>query len=419
MTKTKPTHPLHFGSGTVIVATIIVTLGTLLFSGSWIGWDLTWRSFGVTPLHPYFFDMHALTDHVACAKQGFNPYELNTCDPLLPFNYPPIWLWLSHLGIDGTDSAWISILMTVATLAVLVKLLKGRSIGDGVFASLAILSPSMMMGVERGNIDLLILAMVGGAALLVAEYRPVRMACAAALVSVAVVLKLYPVFCTALAARLNRGTLFFAVAVAAVSLVYFTAISGYLPVIRTNTPTTFLLSYGYKVPFLGVDQLAAEAHLGPAGLANTWLPITLTILTLILAAATAACLFRQGSFYCAVTNGVAGTAFLFGAGIYCGTYMLGSNFTYRLMFLLLCLPQILDWRGATLRNSDLTAGIAHALLIAVLAVLWLNGNATFMFVPQLIDWILIFGLTTILLLNLLRGAGHGWAVLPFAKRNKA
>src|SRR5579862_4966033 len=92
----------HFGSGTVIVAAILATLGTLLFFGNWIGWDLTWRSFGVTPLHPYFFDMHALTDHVACSTQGFNAYELNTCDPLMPFNYPPVWLWLSHVGIDGS-----------------------------------------------------------------------------------------------------------------------------------------------------------------------------------------------------------------------------------------------------------------------------------------------------------------------------
>ncbi len=245
---------------------------------------MTWRSFGVTPLHPYFFDMHALTDHIACSAQGFNAYELNTCDPLMPFNYPPVWLWLSHVGIDGSDLTWLSVVVTTGALAVLVTLLKGRSIGDGAIASLAILSPSMMMGIERGNIDLLILALVGGAAFLVAEYKPFRTACAAVLVSIAVVLKLYPVFCAAIATRLSRSTFHFAAVVVATSFAYFAVISGYLPIIRSNTPTTYLLSFGYKVPFLGLDQLLAESHLNPSGLANTWLPFGLTMLTLVLAA---------------------------------------------------------------------------------------------------------------------------------------
>ena len=66
--------------------------------------------------------------------------------------------------------------LTVAALGVLVALLKGRSIGEGALTSLAILSPSVMMGIERGNIDLFILALVGGAALIAAEHRPIRMA---------------------------------------------------------------------------------------------------------------------------------------------------------------------------------------------------------------------------------------------------
>ena len=45
-----------------------------------------------------------------------------------------------------------------------------------------------------------------------------------------------------------------------------------------------MLSYGYKVPFLGLDHLRAEAGLSAIGLANTWVPITLTIVTVLLAA---------------------------------------------------------------------------------------------------------------------------------------
>ena len=394
----------RIGSGTVIVSTIVVVLFVLLYFGDWVGWDLAWRSFGVTPLQPEFFDMHAVTDHAACTAKGFDAYVLNPCDSITPFNYPPVWLWLGYLGIDGSDSAWLAVLITVAALGVLVTLQKGRSIGEGVITSLAILSPSMMMGIERGNIDLFILALVGSAALIFAEHRPVRMVGAVALVGLAVVLKLHPVFCVALASRFSRRTFFFAVTLAAASLIYFVIISDYLPIIRHNTPSMSLLSYGYKVPFLGFDQLLAEVGRPRTGLANTWVPITAAILTVILAAAIALRAFRHSSSLCTVATGVAGTAFLFGAGIYCGSFMLGANFTYRLMFLLLCLPQLQDWRSGTFPDRDRTVAIANVLIVTVLVALWLNGNSIFMFVPQLTDWVLFLGLTTILLANFLNSA---------------
>jgi hypothetical protein len=55
--------------------------------------------------------------------------------------------------------------MIAATSIVLVLLFRGRPWYYGLMALTAIISPSVMMGVERGNLDLLILALVGLAAL--------------------------------------------------------------------------------------------------------------------------------------------------------------------------------------------------------------------------------------------------------------
>ena len=63
-----------------------------------------------------------------------------------------------------------------------------------------------------------------------------------------------------------------------------------------------------------------------------------------------------------IDQGVAGTAFLFGAGIYCGTYLLGTNFIYRLMFLLLCIPQLLNWLAP---NSERTSWVPEAGMLAL------------------------------------------------------
>jgi hypothetical protein len=98
--------------------------------------------------------------------------------------------------------------------------------------------------------------------------------------------------------------------------------------------------------------------------------------------------------------------FLFGAGIYCGSFMLGTNFTYRLMFLLLCMPQLQDWQIRR-DEGDTAVGIAElGLFGTVLGVLWLNGNANghsiFLLLPQLLDWFLFFCMAALLMLNFLR-----------------
>ncbi len=83
---------------------------------------------------------------------------------------------------------------------------------------------------------------------------------------------------------------------------------------------------------------------------------------------------------------------------------MGTNFVYRLMFLLLCLPQLLDWQVRP-GDGQKSAGLAElALLILLLGVLWSNGNANghsiFLVLPQLLDWSLFLCLAVVLMRNL-------------------
>jgi hypothetical protein len=324
------------------------------------------------------------------------------------FNIPPTWLSLGFFGVDGSDSSWLSAAVISATMIVMVLLLQGRSWYHGVIALGAIISPSVMMGVERGNLDLLILALVGSAALIYEERRVGRACGATALLGLGVALKLFPVFCVSVGARFNRQTFIFACAIAALSLIYLDWAMKYVFLIRRNVPTTFILSYGYKAIFLGVDHIRSEAGLSPVGLADTWVPASTAALVLICAATIAVISFRNRREFCSVDISVAGTAFLFGAGIYCGTYLLGTNFIYRLMFLLLCVPQLQDWQIRR-REDDKAAGITELGLFGiVLGVLWLNGNANghsiFLIFPQLLNWFLFFCMAAVLMSNFLRTA---------------
>ena len=398
-------HLRGIGSGTVVALGSVGTGVALLTLGRVVGWDPTWRSFGVTPLQPPFFDMHVINDYAACAWKGVDAYAPHACN-VDNFNIPPTWLWVGLLGVDGSDAAWLSTAIIAASMIVMVLLLQGRSWHHGVIALGAIISPSVLMGVERGNLDLLIRALVGSAALTYEERRAGRACGAIAFLGLGVALKLFPMLCVSLAARFSRQTFIFACALAALSLIYLDIAMEYVFLIRRNVPTTFILSYGYKTIFLGVDHIRGEAGLSPIGLADTWAPAATAAMVLMCAAIVAANSLRKHCEFFSVQISPAGTAFLFGAGIYCGTYLLGTNFIYRLMFLLLCLPQLQDWQIRR-REGDKSGGITElGLFGTVLGVLWLNGNANghsiFLLLPQLLDWFLFFSMAAVLMLNLLR-----------------
>jgi hypothetical protein len=400
------------GSGTVVVLGIAGAAAALLVIGRVVGWDPTWRAFGVTPLQPPFFDMHVINDYAACAWRGVDAYAPHACS-VVNFNIPPTWLWLGFLGVDGADSSWLSAAVIAVATIVMVLLLQGRSWYHGVIALGAMISPSVMMGVERGNLDLLILGLVGSAALIYEEKRVGRACGAFALLGLGVALKLFPMFCVSLAARISKQTFILACAIVALSLIYLDLAMEYVFLIRRNVPTTFILSYGYKAIFLGVDHIRSEAGLSPIGLADTWVPASTAAVVLMCAATVAVNCFRNRREFCSVDISAAGTAFLFGAGIYCGTYLLGTNFVYRLMFLLLCIPQLQDWQIRRC-DGDKAAEIEFGLFGTVLGVLWLNGNANghsiFLLLPQLLNWFLFFCMAAVLMLNFLRtSAGSAFA----------
>jgi hypothetical protein len=398
-------HLRRIGSGTVVVLGVVGTAVALLSLGHVVGWDPTWRAFGVTPLQPPFFDMHVINDYAACARKGVEAYVPHACN-VANFNIPPTWLLVGFLGVDGSDSSWLSAVAIAAAVIVMVLLLQGRSWYHGVIALGAVISPSVMMGVERGNLDLLMLALVGSAALIYKERGVGPACCAIGFLSLGVALKLFPMFCVSLAARFSRQTFFFACGTAALSLIYLYFAINYVFLIRRNVPSTFILSYGYKTIFLGVDHVRSDAGLSPIGLADTWMPASTAAGVLICAAVVAINGFRNHRGFCSIDISVAGTAFLFGAGIYCGTYLLGTNFIYRLMFLLLCIPQLQDWQIRRC-EGDKTIGIAElGLFGTVFGVLWLNGNpnghSIFLLLPQLLDWFLFFCMAAVLIINLLR-----------------
>ncbi len=118
-----------------------------------------------------------------------------------------------------------------------------------------------------------------------------------------------------------------------------------LPMIRRITTISPYVSYGYIILFDRLELLyGPRLGLDLTGLTRSWVPIVAVSLVLLAAVSSAVALWLRGRAQCRMNEGSDGIAFLFGSGIYCGSFLLlGTNFTYRLMFLLLCLPQLFEW----------------------------------------------------------------------------
>jgi hypothetical protein len=100
------------------------------------------------------------------------------------------------------------------------------------------------------------------------------------------------------------------------------------------------------------------------------------------------------------------TAFRMGASVYVGTFLLGNNWDYRLAFLILVVPQLLEWTRSSYREYRYPALVS---LFAILAccwhfVFWYSPSLNFwdgsqevwFVVDEFLNWVLVPGLAYLL-----------------------
>ena len=223
----------------------------------------------------------------------------------------------------------------------------------------SLFSPAVLLGIERGNSDLLILVLVVVAALLASGQRPFQHLGAFVILFLAVVLKIYPCFaaCILIRGTLRRG-LVLAGAFSTCCLFYAMFTWHDLHLIRKATPRGGNLSYGRDV--LWMAMLPFKPSL------SSWLQLASRFWSVFVFPIAGVMAFWRPAFVRyqgnSVNERVSINLFRGSSSIYVGTFLLGNNYDYRLMFLVLAIPQLLDWsRGSCLWlrrvSGTLIAGI--------------------------------------------------------------
>ena len=370
-----------FGAFAVMVA--------LALTGQNALYEAIIKVMGVRPYPTAFLDTDTVLSAVRCLRAGIDAYAANPCDPeLRTYDYSPLWMVMTRLPMTKAWVPWIGTLFVLGFLAALLLLPAGRD-GSAVKMIVAgVLSSTTLLALERGNNDLVVFAVVAGAAALLGGSSVARKG-AYALGTLAGLLKYYPMLVMATALR-EKPLRFFAIgltslaATALFAAISWPDLSRALALIPEGSP--FGEMFGVPnlgkglVAALGLDPtigklVRAAMTIGALGL-GAWLGLR---------AATSAALNtlepRERNFL-----GV-------GVLMVIGCYFTAQNINYRGINLLLLLPSLTALRGAAgprwLRGSSWLA----------LGLLWADFLRT---------WIVLAGLQASHAVYVVIYYGPGW-----------
>lgn len=383
----------------------------LLGQGIFVAWTATspqrhasWQHVISTPIWPAFADLRIMANGWNETAAGFDPLRMDADAP--SYNYPRLWLLAGKLGLGTDDVPWLGVLTAVLFLAAVFAVMRSAPGWTRLLVAALLASPAIGLGLERGNSDLLIFALVTPALLADVSARNWRSLGASWLVVFAGMLKLFPVvLLPAGLIRASRSAWISASIGILAFVVYLSATHEDVGAAIAKTERAPKESYGLNV---ATDILTESWTLQePATAASTASDSQATndrqkaarwIAGALLLAALAATGWRRtrlallGS--AAAPESSPNTAiklFLGGTTIFLVTFLFAHNWAYRLLFLIWTLPLLghelhngswrrRAWAGATLalvgtacwfatRDSGPGLWWAHAACFALVPVL--------------------------------------------------
>jgi hypothetical protein len=333
------------GTGCVIMAALFFTYG----------YEKTWLLWNVPALLPYLGDARVITAGAESHALGYDPLINNPMDPLdRPMNYPRVWQLLFHLGLDQSDTIYFGVILAVLFFSGVFLITKHIDQATAWLMTCAIFSPAVLLGLERGNIDLLVFFLL---ALAVYTIKKSRVG-TTVVIGLSFLLKLYPIFALAIFLREHKRVFRAIIVLSIIVCALYTMIMfDELRLIRLATPRPTSMAYG-----LDVAWMRAVTNHPHATIALRIISYAAVLLAAVVS------LLRGGRR--------AGTAddqnghmdsFRVGAATYIGTFLIGANWDYRLVILLLVIPQLMSWRRSPWNGVRYVAIIT---MVCVMISLW-------------------------------------------------
>lgn len=345
MKKTTYLYPLLIIAGLVLFGILFQT----------IGYQNTWKLWQVPTGDVVFLDVRLITGGAESYAAGYDPATNNVKDVHAGrvFNYPRLWYILLAGRITNADAIPLGIgIIALFVLAIIVFPGKTDSL-TAILLPLAVFSPAVLLGVERANVDILFFALLTFA-LLVIDLSPWI---AVTLLVISSIFKLFPIFGVASLFDEKRKSIWLALLSGVAFILYLLLTFKDLPVLFGGTAKGDFSSYGVTVLALKVFR---ETGWNSTLINAIFYLLAITILGLAIYAG------YRWQYSCVDHNNRNIRAFRMGAAIYVGTFLIGNNWDYRLVFLLFTIPQLLQWSQGTGKISS----IAKITTLGIFISLW-------------------------------------------------
>ncbi len=358
----------------VWIVGIVSTL--LLITGYLIGYEHLWMIWKIPPMSMSFSDLRNLTGGSESLALGYDPLYYNPQDPWQrPLNQPRLVQYiLRFTQINQSHTVSIGILFGILFLTGIFIAFRKLDESSAVIIAFLIFSPVAVLGIERGNHDLLMFFLVA-LALFLADRAWISMP----ILLLASFIKLFPVFAVLYLWRYPTKK---SIVISSTFLLFFISYIIYnLPDLPQVFSSTQKGLYHWAYGVMTYDKMATGYSYIPA----------------------AAVLISTTIFY---INGIRLQgwqevnshyldAFRAGAGIYLGTFMLSNSWAYRLIFLIFIIPQLVAWIK-TDRSRKLISGVALFSTIASCCPTWIDSGI----LDEIFNWLLFSSLLYLMLSSL-------------------
>ncbi len=304
-----------------------------------------WAHLGVFHLRPYFADTVAILAAGQAQEAGRDVFLGNPFDPFgRPHVYGAWWLVTGPLGLVVRDAWWLGAALGVAFAVTALVLMAPRTAREAAVAFLLLVSPPVLLGIERANNDLVIFLLLALAAAGLARSRFAAGASGVLTLVLASVLKFYPL--AALGAvlvrreRLPRLVLTLIAALALFAVLWWTQREAFFRALAVMPRPDTLYAYGVRV--LSISWTSAEG-------ARLWLASGL--LVGVVGAWWLLWPVRAAITRALPEDGVIVTAAVAGGACWLFCYVANTNYAYRAVLLVLVAPLWLQLA----RSADIAA----------------------------------------------------------------
>jgi hypothetical protein len=303
-------------------------------------------------MFPYFADLN---------------YILSGC--VLFCGYPSTWLWLGKLGLGPPDASWLGASIDIAFAILVVRLINPKDLWQFIVATLVVFSPAVTLAMERCNPDIIIFCLLSCAALLVSNRKALPYYLGIITSFFATLLKIYPVITMLMAALMadSKRQLMTATAIASLLITSWLLFNAdELTVTYHNIPHphgryasggTLLFQYLY-------DLVGVHWHV------SRRLSLGLTLIALTIAIRLAVELDVKVTVVSAHRPLV--SHYLIGLSVMAFAFLANTNFDYRWIFILFCLP----WLFVLKRDAGSNRGIRRMVVVCIgLIIVWMWSEA--------------------------------------------